>query len=193
MRSLTRSNRGWFRKTTAAGMIPLLLAQVLIVLVCVPETLKAGTEIRREMTWEQLPAFLEGEKKVTVVLAEGGAVRSDRVTILPDSIHLGRITKATNWKRHPWGSETSIARDSVREIRLENMRGDARVGGAVLGATGAFGLTLLVARGTNWYIDGRHGNLLLVTTVGAPLGGAVLGHWLGQRADRETTIITIVD
>ena len=163
MRSFKGAYGRWQRKTTAVGVIPLLVAQVSIGLFCVPQTLKAGTEIRHEMTWEQLPAFLEGEKKVTVVLAEGGAVRSDRVTILSDSIHLGRITKATNWKRHPWGSETSIARDSVREIRLENMRGHARLGGAVLAATGAFGTTLLVAHGTNWYIDGRHGNLLLAT------------------------------
>jgi len=129
MKNLKSTTGRWLRKITAGGLAPLLLTQVFIALFSVPETLNAGTEIRREMTWEQLPAFLDGEKKVTVVLAEGGAVRSDRVRILPDSIHLGRITKATNWKRHPWGSETSIARDSVREIRLENMRGDARVGG----------------------------------------------------------------
>ena len=193
MKILTNTNGGWLRKTTAVGMVPLLLFQVLIALLFVPDTLKASTEIRREMAWEELRDVLEGEKNVTVVLSEGGAVRSDRVTIFSDSIHLGRITKATNWKRYPWGSETSIARDSVREIRLENMRGYARLGGTVLGATGAFGLTLLVAHGTNWYIDGRHGNLLLATAVGAPLGGAVLGYRLGRRWDHETTIITVVD
>ena len=42
MRSLTRKNGGWLRKATSAGRIPLLLAQVLIALFCVPETLKAG-------------------------------------------------------------------------------------------------------------------------------------------------------
>ena len=129
MRRLTITNGGWLRKTTTAGMIPLLLAQVSIGLACIPETLNAGTEIRREMTWEQLPAFLEGEKKITVILSGGGAVRSDRVTVLFDSIHLGRVTKATNWKRYPWGSETSIPRDSLREIHLENTRGRSRVGG----------------------------------------------------------------
>ena len=135
-----------------------------------------------------------GEKKVTVVLSAGGAVRSDRVTVLSDSIHLGRVTKGTNWKRHPWGSETAIARDSVREIRLENTRGHARVGGGILGATGAPALWF----GSYATVELREGgstsaSLFLPTLIGAPLGGAVLGHWLGQRADRETTMITITD
>ena len=61
--------------------IPCLLAQVLIVSFCIPQTLEAGKEIRREMTWEQLPAFLESEKKVTVVLTDSGAkgLRSDSI------------------------------------------------------------------------------------------------------------------
>ena len=184
----------WLRKSTAAGMFPLLLAQVSIALVCVPETLNADTEIRREMTWEALPAFLEGENKVTVVLSEGGAVRSDRVTVLSDSIHLGRVTKATYWKQCPWGSETSIARDSVREIRLENMRGHARVGGGILGATGALGLWFGIYASVGIGEGGStSANLFVPTLIGAPLGGAVLGYSLGQRADRETTIITIID
>ena len=46
MRSLTRSNGGWLRKTTATTrMIPCLLAQVLIVSFCIPQTLEAGKEI----------------------------------------------------------------------------------------------------------------------------------------------------
>ena len=126
MRSRTSKNRGWLRKTTAAGMIPLLLAQVLIVLVCVPETLNAGTEIRLRLAREELPPVLNEEKNVTIRLTEGGAVRSDRVTILSDSIHLSHITKASNWKRYALGSETSIAIGSVKEIRVERMRGSLR-------------------------------------------------------------------
>ena len=195
MKSFPSMNGDVLRKTTAVGMTPLLLAQVLIALVCVPETLNAGPEIRREMTWEQLPAFLEGEKKVTVVLTAEGAVRSDRVTVLSDSIHLGRVTKATNWKRHPWGSETSIARDSVREIRLENTRGHARVGGGILGAAGGLALWFGIYAKIGGLGEGgsTSATLSVPTIIGAPLGGAVLGHWLGQRTDRETTIITIVD
>ena len=172
----------------SAGLIPLLLAQVMIAMVCVPETLNAGTEIRREMTWEQLPAFLDGEKKTTVVLTEGGAVRSEGVTALSDSIHLHHIVMATNSKRYPWGSEASIAKDSVREIHVENMRGYARVGGAIQGAAGAFSLAWLMRRD----VDGPLGPFI-ATLIGAPIGGAVLGYWLGQRSDRETTIIMIVD
>ena len=130
MRRLTITNGGWLRKTTTAGMIPLLLAQVLIALVYVPETLKAGAEIRREMTMEELRSFLDGEKKVTIMLTAGGAIRSDRLTVLSDNIHLGHITKDTNWKRYPWGSETSIPRGSVKEIRVERMQSGWRWAGA---------------------------------------------------------------
>ncbi len=188
MESLTNKSSRWPRKTTAAGMIPLLLAQVSIALFCVPQSLTAGTEIRREITWEELSAFLESETKVTVVLTEGGAVRSEGGTALSDSIHLHHIIMATNSKRYPWGSEASIAKDSVKEIHLENMRDYARVGGAVLGGAGAFGLAWLYFQRT-----GRESNLALATVLGAPVGGAVLGYWLGKREDLETTIITIVD
>ena len=188
MRHLTITNGGWLRNTTATGLIPLLLVQVLVALFCVPETLTAGTEIRREMTWEELPAFLEGEKKVTVILAEGGAVRSGRVTILSDSIHLGHVTKATNWKRYPWGSESSIPRDSVWEILVEKMKGNNRVWGAIAGGTGGFGLALLTTIVTD---DLTVANL--ATLLSAPCAGVVLGHWVGERSDRVTTIITIVD
>jgi len=173
-------------------MIPLLLVQVLVALFCVPETLTAGTEIRREMTWEELPAFLEGEKKVTVVLAEGGAVRSDRVTVLSDSIHLGHITKATDWKRHPWGTETSIVKDSVREIRTENMRGVDRVWGSIAGGAAGVGLSLaLIIAPENGLSEPSPASA--ATILVAPGIGILLGHWLGERKDRETTIITIID
>ena len=187
MESLTSKSSRWLRKTTVAGMIPLLLAQVLIALAWVPQTLEAGPETRREMTWEQLPAFLESEKKVTVVLTEGGAVRSEGVTALSDSIHLGHIVMATNLKRYPWGSEASIARGSVREIRLEKMRGNLRRIGAVgFGAAGFFfGPGLVGAR--------KWGGRVLAGWLVGSVGGAGLGYWLGMRKDRETTIITIVN
>ena len=76
MVTLIRKSNRWLRKTTAAGIIPLLLAQVLIALVCVPEALNAATEIRREMTMEELRDFVSGEKQLTVLLSEGGAVRA---------------------------------------------------------------------------------------------------------------------
>ena len=123
MESLTNKSSRWLRKTTAAGMIPLLLAQVSIALFCVPQSLTAGTEIRREMTMEELREFLSGEEQFTVLLSKGGAVRGNGVTILADSIHLGRIAKATDEKRHRRGTETSIAIGSVKEIRVEKMRG----------------------------------------------------------------------
>ena len=192
------TNSNYLRKTMAAGLAPLLLAQILIALFCAPETLQAGTEIRREVAWEELHELLSGEKKVTVLISEGGAVRSDRVTVLSDSIHLGYITKATDWKRYPWGSETSIAKDSVKEIRLENMRGSDRIAGPILGGAGALGLArlmlLLKFKGTYAVRDeGRAATIYWSTLVCAPAAGAVLGHWLGQRSDRETTIITIID
>ena len=57
--------------TTAMGVIPLLLTQVTTNLICAPRTSKFGSANYRKMVWEQLPAFLDEEKRVTVVLAEG--------------------------------------------------------------------------------------------------------------------------
>ena len=197
MESLTNKSSRWLRKTTAAGMIPLLLAQVSIALFCVPQSLTAGTEIRREMTMEELREFLSGEEQFTVLLSEGGAVRGNGITILADSIHLDRITRATDGRRHPRGSETSIARDSVKEIRVEKMRGSLRHSGAVghgiLG--GCFFPTALGVRG--WWFDWeetwRRPTRTWAGLVIGTVGDASLGYWLGKRKDRETTIITIVD
>lgn len=192
------TNSNYLRKTTAAGLAPLLLAQILIALFCVPETLQGGTEIRREVAWEELYELLSGEKKVTVLLSEGGAVRSEGATALSDSIHLSHIVMATNSKRYAWGSEASIANDSVKGIRLENMRGFDRIAGPILGGAGAFGLArlmfILKSKGAYAVRDeGRAATIYWSTLVCAPVAGAVLGHWLGQRSDRETTIITIID
>ena len=65
MRRLTITNGGWLRKTTTAGMIPLLLAQILVALFCVPETLNAGKSNYLEVAWESLPLILNGEEQVT--------------------------------------------------------------------------------------------------------------------------------
>ncbi len=190
MESLTNKSSRWLRKTTAAGMIPLLLAQVSIALFCVPQSLTAGTEIRREMTMEELREFLSGEEQFTVLLSKGGAVRGNEVTILADSIHLGRV-RATDGHRHPNGSETSIATSSIKEIRVEQIRGSLRWSGAVaFGFVGfLFGYGLNIAEGRLLKNPALGGTILVSSTV----GGTSLGYWLGKRKDRETTIITIVD
>ena len=188
----SRKNRG-LRKTTAAALVPCLMAQVLIAMFCVPQTLQAGAEIRSKMTWEDLHSFLPGEKNVTVLLTEDGAFRGDVGAVLPDSIYLIRITRATDWKQHPWGSETSIARDSVKEIRVETMRRNARFATTALGGLGGFFLGPRALIGSEIGEGSREGNLLIVGVVGGTVGGAYLGYWLGKRWDRETTIITIVD
>ena len=191
MRYCTCRNTGWFRKTTATGLVPLLLAQFLIALLCVPDTLKAGAEIRREMTSEELRDFLSGQEKFTILLSEGGAVRGNGITVLADNIHLGRITRATDGKRHPNGSETSIAIGSVKEIRVEKMRGSLRRSGAV-----GFGL-LGCWMGAGFALGDppaiRNPAAGLTVWLGSIVGGAFLGHKLGKRKDRETTIIKIVD
>ncbi len=197
MESLTSKSSRWLRKVTSAGFVPLLLAQVLIALFCVPETLQSGTEIRREMTMEELREFLSGEEQLTVLLSEGGAVRGNGITILADSIRLDRITRATDGKRHAIGSETSIAIGTVKEIRVEKMRGSLRHSGAVgLGILGGcFSPTALGVRG--WWFDWeetwRRPTRTWIGLVIGTMGGASLGYWLGKRKDHVTTIITIVD
>ncbi len=193
MRSRTSKNRGWLRKTTAAGMIPLLLAQVLIALVWVPQTLEAKSEIRRELPWKGLPYLFYGDYTVTIMLTKGGAVRSDAVTVLDNSIHLHRITMATDSKRFPWGSETSIARGAVKEIRVEKMVGNARRGGLLLGIGG--GLLLPTAFGVREWGEwsGAKAVGVIVGIAAVPVGGGIVGYLLGKQLDRETTIITIAD
>ena len=196
MKNPTSTNGGWPRKTTAAGMFPLLLAQVLIALFCVPEMRQAGSEIRREMTMEELREFLSGEEQFTVLLSEGGAVRSNRVAILADRIRLHRITRDTDGKRHAIGSETAIAIGSVDEIRVEKMRSSLRHSGAVglviLGD--CFFPTALGVRGWrfDWEETWRRPTRAWTGLVIGTVGGASLGNWFGSRKDRETTIITIV-
>ena len=194
MRISTIKNGRWLRKATAAGLVSLLPAKVLIVLLCVPETLNAGTEIRREMTVEELHDFLSGEERFTILLSEGGAIRGNGITVLADSIHLGHITRATDGKRHPKGSETAIAIGSVKEIRVEAMRGSLRLAGAV--GFGLLGFFLPMVAYSNQGIHiidtSRRGEVCSVLLSGA-VGGAVLGYWLGKRKDHETIIITIVN
>ena len=127
------------------------------------------------------------------MLSEGGAVRSDAVSVLDNSIHLHRITMATDPKQFPGGSATSIARGSVKEIHVERTEGKSRGLGLLLG-TGA-GLSFPIAVGVQ-----RWGELSrsaaagrMVGMVAAPVGGGILGYFLGKQLDRQTTIVTIVD
>ena len=179
------------RKVTAAGLVPLLLAQVLIALLWVPQTLKAGSEIRREMTMEELRGFLSGEEQFTILLSKGGAVRGNGITILADGIHLGHIIRATEGKRHPKGSETAIAIGSVKEIRVEKMRGFDRKLGPVLFGGSALALGWYMAFRTG--VRESSGVAFYTTLIGMPVGATALGYWFGKESDRETTIITIVD
>ena len=179
------------RKVTAAGLVPLLLAQVLIALLWVPQTLEAGSEIRREMTMEELRGFLSGEEQFTILLSKGGAVRGNGITILADGIHLGHIIRATDGKRHPKGSETAIAIGSVKEIRVEKMRGFDRKLGSVLFGGSALALGWYMAFRTG--VRESSGVTFYTTLIGMPVGATALGYWFGKESDRETTIITIVD
>ena len=95
MESLTNKSNRRLRKTTAAGMIPLLLAQVSIAAFCVPQTLTAGTEEHHKVIWEALPVLLNGEEKVTIRVS-GGAVRGDVVSVQENGVHLQFITMATD-------------------------------------------------------------------------------------------------
>lgn len=193
MRQIANKIDGRLRKTTAVTLLPCLMAQVLIAGFCVPQTLKAGTERFRKMTWEELPGFLDGQEKVTILLAEGGAVRGDVLTVMPDNIHLHRVSMATDWKHAAFDSETSIPRGSVKEIRVESMRDALRAAGAVLGGVGGFFLVPLALVGPTIGESSREGNLLIGGMVGGAVGGGLLGYHLGKRRDRETIIITIAD
>lgn len=193
MRNHTRMNESWRRKATIAGMLPMLFVQGLIVIFWVPQTLEGRSETRLATRWEGLPYLLDGDSAVTIILTGGGAVRSDSVTFLDNSIHIHRITMATDSKRYPWGSEASIARGSVKEIHVERLVGRARKQGLILGIAG--GSMLPVAFGIRgwgeWSGTAAAGRIAVL--VAAPVGGGILGHWLGKRLDRQATIITIVD
>ena len=188
----SRKNRG-LRKTTAVALLPCLMAQILIAGFYVPQTLRAGSEHFRKMTWEELPGFLNGEKKVTISLAEGGAVRGDILAVLPENIHLHRVSMATDWKHAAFDSDTFIPRDSVKEIRVERMRSGARIAGAVLGGVGGFFLVPLALVGPTIGESASEAYLLYGGLVGGAVGGGIIGYQLGKRRDRETTIITITD
>ena len=180
--------------TTAMGVIPLLLTQVTTNLICAPQTSKFGSANYRKMVWEQLPAFLDEEEKVTVVLAEGGAVRGEVVGVPDNGIHLGRVSMTTNGWLYPTGSDALIPRSSVKEIRVEKRGGLNRVGGAILGGVGAMLLSWLALAPAKLDSDSARGsNIFWATSIGASVGGAVLGYRMGKRTDVETTIIMIVD
>lgn len=199
MRILTNIHNRWIRRTTATGLVLLVLVQVFIGLHCVPQTLRAGEEIRREMTWEELRGFLIGKEKVTILLSEGGAIRGDTITVLADSIHLGRIIRATDTKEYPTGSEAVIAIGSVQEIRVEEIRGSDRIASPFFFGAGALGLArLMLLLKTHFSTstvrdEGRAATIFWSTLVCAPAAGAVLGYWVGKNSDREITIIMLVD
>ncbi len=185
MASLILKNNRWIRKTTIVGLAPLTLVRICIALMCLPQTLKAGSEIRRELAWEDLPAVLHGEK-VTVTLSEGGAVRGGVVVVQENAVYLPKVTVATDGKRYAGGFEASIPRESVKEFQVEKVLEDVAIGGAVVGAIAAFGLTGLTLLGARW--DPRlEWTALLVS----PVGGGFLGHQLGKRLGRKTTVITV--
>ena len=181
------------RKTTAAALIPCLMAYVLIAGLCVPQTLRAGTDHFRKMTWEELPEFLNGKKKITISLIEGGAVRGDVLAVLADTIHLHRVTMATDWKHTVSDFEASIPRDSIKRIRVERMQGAARIAGAVLGGVGGFFLVPLALVGGTIGESSSEAYLLYGGLVGGAVGGGIVGYQVGKGRDRETTIITIAD
>ena len=54
---------------------------------------------------------------------------------------------ATDWTHYAFDSETAILRDSVKKIRVQRMRGGARIAGAVLGGVGGFFLVPLALVG----------------------------------------------
>lgn len=190
MTSLTQGNAGWIRKTTATGLVPLLLAQVSIALLCIPQTLKAGPEIRRELACKELN-ILKGEPNVTITLYEGGAVRGEVVAVQEHGIHLHRIIMATDRERYPRDSYASIARNDVKEIRVEMLRGSLRRSGAV-----GFGL-LGCWMGAGFALGDppaiRNPAAGLTVWLGSIVGRAFLGYKLGKRKDRETTIIAVVN
>ena len=190
MENLTRKSNRRLRKTTAAGMIPLLLAQVSIALFCVPQTLTAGTAKHHKVIWEALPVLLNGEEKVTIRVS-GGAVRGDVVSVQDNGIHLQRITMATDRTRYPRGSEALIPRDAVKEIRFETLRGSRRQVGTLVGGIGGLFVGPYLAAALSQ--SSEAGPAVLAGLVVGPLGGGSLGYWLGKKTDRETIILTIAD
>ncbi len=180
-----KSNR-CLRKTTAAGMIPLLLVQVSVAAFCVPQTLTAGTETHQRVTWKELPVFLDGEEQVTIRFSDG-AVRGDVVSVQENGIHLQRITMATDRQRYPRGEEALVPRGAVKEIRFETLQGNMRSVGTVIGG---FAGPILLGRILPEFSDGA---TAMVGLVAMTVGFGWLGYSLGKNADRKTTIITIAD
>ena len=115
------------------------------------------------------------------------------LAVLADTIHLHRVTMATDWKHTVFDSEASIPKDSIKQIRVERMQGAARIAGAVLGGVGGFFLVPLALVGPTIGESSRVAYLLYGGLVGGAVGGGLLGYQVGKSRDRETTIITIAD
>ncbi len=191
METLTRKRNRWLRKTTVAGIIPLVLAQALIALFCVPQTLADVTEKHQRVTWRELPLHLTGVDQVTIRVP-GGAVRGDVVSVQENGIHLEDITMATNRQRYPSGAEALILRDAVKEIRFDTLQGKMRNVGTAIGAIGGLYLGAGIAVGLYGVREGAH----LPATVGMVVGSVGfgwLGHRLGKKEDLKTIVITIAD
>ena len=181
------------KRITAVGVVPLLLASVAADLFCAPRTEKFGSAIYRKMVWEELLAFLDGEKRVTIVLAEGGAVRGELTGIPANGIHLGRVSMTTKEWLYLTDSEALISRSSVREIRVEKRRGLSRVARPILGGASAMLLAWLALSPAKLDADSaREMSVFWTTSIGASVGGAVLGYRMGKSSDVETTNIMIV-
>lgn len=185
MTTLTLWNGRRIKKTRVPALAALVLARVPIVLMCLTQTLKAGTENHRELAWRELPAVLHGEK-VTVTLAAGGAVRGGVVVVQENNLYFPNVTMATDRKSYRPGFDASIPRNWVKEIRVEKVLDDAAIRGAVVGAIAAFGLTGLTLLSARW-----DPSLEWTTLLVSPVGGGFLGHRLGRSLGRKTTIITI--
>ena len=67
-----------------------------------------------------------------------------------NGVYLPKVAMATDRTRYPVGFDASVPRDSVKEIRVDKVLEDATIGGAVLGAIAAFGLTGLTLLSASW-------------------------------------------
>ena len=99
---------------------------------------------------------------------------------------------ATDRTRFPGGGDAIVPKASVKEIRVERIEGKSRGLGLLLepdlgchfrlpSVSEDGGIEPLRSCGS----DGWH--------VCAPVGGGVLGYFLGKQLDRQTTIVTVVD
>ena len=191
MEHLTRKSSKWLRTAAAAGRIPWLLAQVSIVLLCVPQTLagRLGEAPHSRLGGTSSSSERRGEGHHPV---SDGAIRGDVVSVQDNGIHLQRITLATDRQRYPAGSDALIPRDTVQKIHFDTLRGNRRMVGALVGGFGGLFIGPWLAAAITQPYDSVNIAVLAGVVVG-PLGFGGLGYHVGKQADRETTILTIAD